>query len=52
MAEKIQEAIYSSLKLTCSIGISFTKFLAKMGSDMNKPNGITILSPQLFNQKV
>ncbi|WP_051418429.1 DNA polymerase IV [Mesoplasma seiffertii] len=52
MAEKIQEVIYKELRLTCSIGISFTKFLAKMGSDMNKPNGITILSPQLFNQKV
>ncbi|AUF83587.1 DNA polymerase IV [Mesoplasma syrphidae] len=52
MAEKIQETIYKELKLTCSIGISFTKFLAKMSSDMNKPNGITMLSPQLFNQKI
>src|SRR5204862_2113852 len=29
--------------LTCTIGLAANRFLAKVGSDMNKPNGLTIL---------
>ncbi|GAE33497.1 DNA polymerase IV [Halalkalibacter akibai JCM 9157] len=43
LAEAIQERISSELNLPCSIGIAPNKFLAKMASDMKKPNGITIL---------
>ena len=43
LAEKIQNDIYSSLGLSVSIGISFGKTLAKLGSDMKKPKGLTII---------
>ena len=32
----------------CSIGVSFAKTLAKIGSDCNKPDGITILAPENY----
>ncbi|MBU3954172.1 MAG: DNA polymerase IV [Proteobacteria bacterium] len=44
MAQKIQAAILKDLFLTCSIGIAPVKFLAKIASDLNKPNGITHIS--------
>ncbi len=55
IAEKIQQQIKDQLGLPCSIGIGPNKLLAKMGSDMKKPNGITILRkrefPKLFWSK-
>lgn len=41
--KRIQNGLYNKIKLYCSIGIGPTKFLAKMGSDYKKPNGITII---------
>lgn len=43
MAKQIQADIQRELQLTGSIGVAPNKFLAKMASDMNKPNGITIV---------
>jgi DNA polymerase-4 len=43
IAENIMETISSELDLWCSIGISENKFLAKMGSELKKPQGITEL---------
>lgn len=45
MAEKIKQAIWDKEHLTCSIGITPLKFLSKIASDMNKPNGITLIPP-------
>ncbi len=39
----LQMSLYKATELKCSMGLSHTKFLAKMGSDMKKPLGITIL---------
>jgi len=39
-AIQLKEAIYALTGLTISIGISYNKFLAKLASDWNKPNGI------------
>ena len=48
LALKIQKEIFNKLKLTCSIGISFTKFLAKIASDYKKPNGLTVFDKYNF----
>jgi DNA polymerase-4 len=41
---KIKTGIYEKTGLTCSIGIAPNKLLAKIASDMQKPNGLTILN--------
>ncbi|NOU70140.1 DNA polymerase IV [Paenibacillus sp. LMG 31458] len=43
IANNIQLQIMNELKLPCSIGVAPNKLLAKMGSDMKKPNGISVL---------
>lgn len=40
LAMQIKHEVKSNFGLTLSVGISFNKFLAKIASDMNKPNGI------------
>lgn len=45
---RIKERINRELGLTCSIGLSFSKFLAKIGSDYRKPNGITVIGHNNF----
>ena len=39
----MQKEVKDKLGLGCSIGVSYNKFLAKMGSDLNKPMGFTII---------
>ena len=46
IAEEIRSAIYKTTQLTASAGVSFTKFLAKVASDINKPNGIKVITPK------
>lgn len=46
LAKKIQTEVFEKLHIGCSIGISNNRFLSKMGSDLKKPNGITILTKQ------
>lgn len=45
IAQEIRAEIYKKTSLTASAGVSFNKFLAKTASDMNKPNGITVITP-------
>ncbi|MCD8209740.1 MAG: DNA polymerase IV [Coprobacillus sp.] len=40
---KLQQDLYKETQLKCSIGVATTLFLAKMGSDYKKPQGITII---------
>lgn len=44
IAERIKQTIFTDLALTCSIGIAPVKFLAKIASDMNKPDGLTCIT--------
>jgi len=44
MARAIKKKIMTELSLTSSIGIAPIKFLSKIASDMNKPDGLTIIT--------
>jgi len=45
IAQEIRAKIKDETKLTASAGVSFNKFLAKVASDFNKPDGITVVTP-------
>lgn len=46
IAEHIRQTIWDELTLTASAGVAPVKFLAKIASDMNKPNGQFVIPPQ------
>lgn len=46
IAKAIREEIFSATELTASAGVSFNKFLAKVASDINKPNGMKVIMPE------
>lgn len=50
IAEEIRKRVYEETGLTCSAGISFNKFIAKVASDVNKPNGIKVVTPDEADQ--
>jgi DNA polymerase-4 len=52
IAKEISQAIESELGLSVSMGVSFTKIFAKLGSDMKKPRGITVLDEDNWREKV
>ena len=45
IAQFIQRDIFNETRLTASAGVSYCKFLAKIASDIHKPNGITVIKP-------
>ena len=46
IAEAIRRDIWNELQLTASAGVAPVKFLAKVASDMNKPNGQFVIPPK------
>ena len=46
LARLIQKSIFDATGLTCSIGVAPNKLIAKMASEFNKPNGISIVHEQ------
>ena len=52
VAEKIKERIKQEIGLTVSIGVSWNKIFAKLGSDMKKPDAVTEITPENYKEKV
>lgn len=52
IADEIRKSIRQELGLTVSIGVSFNKIFAKLGSDMKKPDAITEIKKENFREKV
>ena len=52
IAEIIRERIKQEIGLTVSIGVSWNKIFAKLGSDMKKPDAVTEITPDNYKQKV
>lgn len=46
IAKEIKNKILDETRLTASAGVSYNKFLAKIASDYNKPNGLYIIKPK------
>lgn len=46
IAKMIQYDIWQEVHLTCSAGVSYNKFLAKLASDYDKPKGLTLVLPE------
>lgn len=52
IAEDIRRSVREELGLTVSIGVSYNKIFAKLGSDMKKPDAITEIRRDTFQEKV
>jgi DNA polymerase-4 len=52
IAQQIRKDIYDELQLTASAGIAPSKFLAKIASDENKPNGQCVVTPDKIDEFV
>lgn len=52
IAELIRQEVKDELALTVSIGVSFNKVFAKLGSDMKKPDAVTEITRENFKEKV
>ena len=52
IADEIRQRIKKELGITVSVGVSFNKMFAKLGSDMKKPDATTIISSTDYRNKV
>lgn len=46
LAQQIKEELLTRERLTCSVGIGPNKLVAKIASDIQKPNGLTVVKPE------
>ena len=52
IAEILRERIKRELGVTISVGVSFNKIFAKLGSDMKKPDAVTCIERDSFREKI
>ncbi len=52
IAEEIRRSVREEFGLTVSIGVSFNKVFAKLGSDMKKPDAVTVITQRDFREKI
>ncbi|MBR2802370.1 MAG: DNA polymerase IV [Erysipelotrichaceae bacterium] len=51
-ARTIQERVFRETGLSVSMGVSFNKIFAKLGSDMDKKRGFTVITPESFREQL
>lgn len=52
IADDIRSRIRRELGVTVSVGVSFNKIFAKLGSDLKKPDAVTVISRENFRRKI
>lgn len=52
LAERIKRAVFEATGLTCSIRVTPNKLLAKIGSDLEKPDGLTVLTERDIEPRI
>lgn len=52
IADELRRCAREELGLTLSVGVSFNKIFAKLGSDMKKPDATTLITPDNFRERV
>ncbi|MGI6700989.1 MAG: DNA polymerase Y family protein [Christensenellales bacterium] len=52
IADLLRKTVYNETGVTISVGVSFTKSFAKLGSDMKKPNATTEILHHSFREKI
>ena len=52
LAQRIKAAVFDATGLSCSIGISPNKLLAKICSDLDKPDGVTVLGQHEIAERI
>lgn len=52
VANELRERMKFELGLTISVGVSFNKIFAKLGSDIKKPDAVTIIPEDTFREKI
>jgi DNA polymerase-4 len=52
VANEIRQRIKDELGVTASVGVSYNKIFAKLGSDMKKPDATTVITKDNFKEKV
>lgn len=52
IADDVREAVKKELGLTISVGVSFNKVFAKLGSDMKKPDAVTVIRRENFRDMI
>lgn len=50
IAKEIRRLVHEETQLTCSVGVAPNKFLAKLASDMDKPDGLFVIEPDQIQQ--
>ncbi|MFX5656525.1 hypothetical protein ABTE24_20335, partial [Acinetobacter baumannii] len=49
---QIKDAVHAATALTCSVGVAPNKMLAKISSELDKPDGLTILTPEDIERRI
>ncbi len=52
IANEIRQRIKAEIGLTVSIGVSFNKVFAKLGSDLKKPDAVTVITDKDYKEKL